>query len=154
MKSKGFNHTDLCVLSQTRDIISSKWLNLSKCWCRLWKGITVGQLHEVHVRITWDENACKPDTGSRGSISIGEWENNSSLAQGMPWTATLPFDSFYLSILLITSFMKLNNPFNLPGLFDLLTLTASSKIKPTWIESFYREEPGQGGRMEQKTGMI
>ena len=87
------------------------------------------------MRITWDENACNalspvPDTRSRGSISTGERENNSSLAQGTPWTATLPFDSFYLSILLITSFMKLNNPFNLPGPFDLLTLTASSKIKP------------------------
>lgn len=50
--------------------------------------------------------------------------------------------------------MKLNNPFNLPGLFDLFTLPASSKINPIGIESFYQEEPGKGSWMEQKIGMI
>lgn len=58
----------------------------------------------------------------------------------------------------LTFFIKLKNPLNLPGLFDFMALPvalpADNNMKPAWIESSCREEPGQGSWMQQETRMI
>lgn len=121
----------------------------------------MGQPHAVDVKIAWDNNTCKalsPVPGTQNRCSASMSERTSGLVA--TWS-TLDHNTEDLGALLILSiifFMKLINPFNPPGLFDLMalpgTFSAGSSIKPAGIESFCREEPGQGMWMEKKTGMM